>query len=179
MQTFWDNVYLRDGVLFDENGQVGGMYGQPSTGLPFGRGFIIDRDGTVDLPYFGHNPRLVIDRIHELIGTTGVGEEDADSAANSQPNPRVLTATCYPNPFNPISTVRCDLPVAGRVTVQIHDAAGRLVATLIDGEYREAGPLTVRWTGRDDSGRPVGSGLYSSRITASGMTTATTLVLIR
>jgi hypothetical protein len=42
--------------------------GQPATGLPFGRGFIIDRDGTLAAPYFGHHPAMVIETINALLG---------------------------------------------------------------------------------------------------------------
>ena len=42
------------------------FYGQPSIGLPFGRGFIIDQDGRVDRPYFGHQPQAAIARLIEL-----------------------------------------------------------------------------------------------------------------
>jgi hypothetical protein len=67
-RVFWENVYLRGPALFEASGTISkGHYDQPSTGLPFGRGFIIGRDGRVVLPYFGHQPRLVIDTIHELL----------------------------------------------------------------------------------------------------------------
>ena len=56
MKTFWDNLYLRGTVVHDATWVAANEYLQPNTNLPFGRGFIIDRDGTVALPYFGHNP---------------------------------------------------------------------------------------------------------------------------
>jgi hypothetical protein len=69
LKTFWDNYYLRGSVLFDETGQTAmKYYRQPSTGLPFGRGFIIDPQGNVALPYFGHQPEMVIEKIYELLG---------------------------------------------------------------------------------------------------------------
>jgi hypothetical protein len=67
-RTFWDNVYLRGWAVFEESGTISrDRYGQPATGLPFGRGFVIGRDGRVVLPYFGHQPRLVIDTINRLL----------------------------------------------------------------------------------------------------------------
>lgn len=52
---------------FDETGIISStFYDQPRTGLPFGRGFIIDRQGKVASPYFGHNPPEVIQKIREL-----------------------------------------------------------------------------------------------------------------
>ncbi len=66
-QHFWDNNYLRGSFLYDNDGSVDSLYEQPATGLPFGRGFIIDQQGNVDLPFFGHNPQMVIARIYELL----------------------------------------------------------------------------------------------------------------
>ena len=68
--TFWSNYFLRGFLLWDPDGSVGSQYGQPATGLPFGRGFLIGRDGRVVLPHFGHDPRLVIDAIYDLLGCT-------------------------------------------------------------------------------------------------------------
>ena len=39
----------------------------------------------------------------------------------------------YPNPFNPSGPIAYALPTEGRATVTVHDAAGRLVRTLLDG----------------------------------------------
>lgn len=67
----WSSFLLRGDVLFDEDGSVGGgILGQPSTGLPFARGFVIDRDGRVVLPYFGYDPATIISAIDELAPAT-------------------------------------------------------------------------------------------------------------
>ncbi|MBM4170136.1 MAG: T9SS type A sorting domain-containing protein [Ignavibacteria bacterium] len=50
----------------------------------------------------------------------------------------------YPNPFNPSTTIRYDVPASARVTLQIHDLLGRVVATLVD-EHQSPGQYTVRW----------------------------------
>ncbi len=55
MLTFWDNIYLRGTVTHDAAWVVANEYLQPNTNLPFGRWFIIDREGTVVLPHFGHD----------------------------------------------------------------------------------------------------------------------------
>ena len=40
----------------------------------------------------------------------------------------------YPNPFNPITTIRFDIGIAnaGSITLRIYDIKGRNVATLLD-----------------------------------------------
>lgn len=84
----------------------------------------------------------------------------------------------YPNPFNPQTTVAFDLAHAGHVRVVIHDAQGRVVATLADGDMT-AGHHTVVWTGIDDRGRKLASGVYYARLTASDGVDVTKLTLVK
>ncbi len=69
----------------------------------------------------------------------------------------------YPNPFNPATEIDYEVPTRGRVTIDIFDAGGRRVASLID-ETLAAGSYTSSWNGRDDSGRPLASGTYFYQI---------------
>lgn len=69
----------------------------------------------------------------------------------------------YPNPFNPSTTLHFRLPRDGAVTVSVHDAAGRLVRTLLQGDLG-AGPHELVFDGRDDGGRALASGVYFARI---------------
>jgi hypothetical protein len=72
----------------------------------------------------------------------------------------------YPNPFNPETAIRFALPNAETVTLEIYNAVGQLIRTLVEDETLAAGIHTRRWDGRDQSGRPVPSGLYMVRLTA-------------
>ncbi|MCP3999225.1 MAG: hypothetical protein GY722_29790, partial [bacterium] len=61
-----------------------------------------------------------------------------------------------PNPFNPVTKIRFDLPRAGHVRLEIFEVSGRRVAMLLD-ESREAGRYSTNWRGRDDAGNAVSS----------------------
>ena len=77
-----------------------------------------------------------------------------------------LTSTLeqnYPNPFNSATVIRFALLTAANVDLAIFNLAGQRVATLTQGD-REAGTYTVRWDGRDDSGRALPSGVYLYRL---------------
>jgi len=74
----------------------------------------------------------------------------------------------YPNPFNPKTTFSFELEHADQVLLQVFDASGRLVRTLIDGEC-SAGRTQVEWKGTDDQGRELPSGVYLYRLKAAGM----------
>jgi len=87
----------------------------------------------------------------------------APDAAQGGP---LLGLNC-PNPFNPRTEIAFVLPTAGRATLRIYDAAGRLVCSLLDADL-PAGPSSVAWDGRDGAGRAVAAGAYLYRLTAGG-----------
>ncbi|HET9253129.1 MAG TPA: hypothetical protein VFP58_13535, partial [Candidatus Eisenbacteria bacterium] len=71
-----------------------------------------------------------------------------------------------PNPFNPVTWIRFDLPRPGRVALRIYSVDGRLVR-----EWREslpAGRHRVRWDGRTTNENPVASGVYFARLAVEG-----------
>jgi predicted outer membrane repeat protein len=84
-----------------------------------------------------------------------------------------------PNPFNPVTTIRYDLPKAARVRLHVYDVAGRLVRTLEDDIHRDAGSVFVRWDGRDDGGWGVAPGVYFYRIEAGDDRAARKLVFLK
>jgi hypothetical protein len=83
-----------------------------------------------------------------------------------------------PNPFNPSTTIgfTLDRPVA--VTLEIFDASGRRVRTLID-SHLGAGYRSVDWDGRNAAGAPVGSGVYIYRLTAGKQSLARKMTLLK
>jgi hypothetical protein len=65
----------------------------------------------------------------------------------------------FPNPFNPSTTVRFQLPAASFVTLKVFDVLGREVATLVRAEL-PAGFHQSTWNGADAAGRLSSSGMY-------------------
>ena len=70
----------------------------------------------------------------------------------------------YPNPFNPETRIRYDLPSAAIVTIAIFDINGKEVRRLLDSENAPAGSFSVVWDGRNALGRPSASGIYFYRL---------------
>jgi len=84
-----------------------------------------------------------------------------------------------PNPFNPMTTIRYDVPPGGAVvTIAVYDASGRFVTTLV-ADAQSAGPKTVEWDGRDERGTSVSSGVYFCRMSAGGFEQTMKMVLLR
>ena len=84
-----------------------------------------------------------------------------------------------PNPFASSTAINFDVPGSGgRAKVEVFDAGGRRIATLLDG-FVKAGPQTVRWTGVDDAGRALNSGIYLCRVETAATSKTLKLMLMR
>ncbi len=75
------------------------------------------------------------------------------------PDRLVLSASSYPNPFNPSTTISFNLPYSGHLNLKIFNIRGELVQTLAD-EPHEAGPGRIVWSGKEQSGGQAASGVY-------------------
>ncbi len=112
-----------------------------------------------DLPnnVFGHGRIDALAAWHLVV--TGVEEPVVSSLP-----PAVQLLPAVPNPFNPRTTIRFELPGPSAVDLKVYDAAGRLVRSLIDGVELAAGRHETAWNGQDDAGRLVAAGVYFCRL---------------
>jgi hypothetical protein len=92
---------------------------------------------------------------------TGVEEF---TQTGSAPTAFVLHAPS-PNPFNPSTTLKYDLPQQVEVKLVIFDMLGRRVRTLVD-QTQQAGRYAVIWDGRNEHGQPVASGTFLYQLRA-------------
>ena len=83
-----------------------------------------------------------------------------------------------PNPFNPTTLIRFELPARARVKLHVFDVQGRLVKTLVDDEL-QAGGQEIAWNGRDNKGRSVASGVYFYRLETPHTLVSRKMVLLR
>ena len=131
-------------------------------------------------------------------GGQGTGEEATSLALNS-----------FPNPFNPVLNVNfnvglppSDLPLspagaasgsgsdlleassagangsARHLVLRVFDVNGRLVRTLLDDE-RVPGSYSVVWSGNDEEGKMVSSGVYFLRLDVGQQTLTKKVILSR
>jgi len=71
-----------------------------------------------------------------------------------------------PNPFNPSTSIRYELPAPSHVSLKVYNARGQVVAVVVDGEVRGAGAHTATWNGRTTSGTRAAAGMYFFRLEA-------------
>jgi len=84
-----------------------------------------------------------------------------EGVTDAQPSPvaKNSISAAWPNPFNPQTTIAYTMEEGGFAEIIVFDVLGRRVRTLVSG-FVPAGNHEVAWNGRDDSGRPVASGVY-------------------
>ena len=94
-------------------------------------------------------------------------------------------AGCFPNPFNPRTTIRLEIDDAAAaggtslpVRVVIFDAHGRHVRTLTDGLV-EPGRLELVWRGEDATGAALPSGTYFYSVEAGAAVLTGKMTLAR
>jgi len=94
------------------------------------------------------------------------------------PVPAMYALRVYPNPFNPETTIRYDVPNAGRVRLSIYALNGQHVRTLADAEY-PAASYSVTWDGTDDNAREAASGVYVCKMIAGENSAVRKMLLLR
>jgi len=84
----------------------------------------------------------------------------------------------YPNPFNPVTTLRYNLPEDALVNITIYDIMGRIVRTLINSQ-QNAGFKSIQWNATNDAGSPLSAGLYLYKIQADNFVQIRKMVLLK
>ncbi|MFC2076836.1 LamG-like jellyroll fold domain-containing protein [candidate division KSB1 bacterium] len=111
-----------------------------------------------------------------------IGPNDLKSASGISDNTALPDkfdlAQNFPNPFNPETTIRFATPEDSFVSLSVYNIFGQLVRTLKN-ERLPAGFHQIRWDGRDDMGRFIGSGVYFYSIKAGDYTGTRRMVLLK
>ena len=84
----------------------------------------------------------------------------------------------FPNPFNPLTTIRYDLPEDGLVNVTIYDLMGKVIKYLVNGQ-QNAGYKSIQWNATNNTGHPVSAGLYLYMIEAGDFRQTKKMVLLK
>jgi len=92
----------------------------------------------------------------------------ADTASD-----HVFLVAELPEPFNPVTELRFDLPVAADIRLEVFNVLGQTVATLVD-ERLEAGAHSLVW---DASGQA--SGVYLYRLSAGEFVETKKMLLLK
>ena len=101
-------------------------------------------------------------------GNYGLNSLDTPVSVRIQTRPEVYALrNNYPNPFNPETTLKYDLPEAGDVKLEVYNMLGQVVRTLVN-ERQTAGRYAVQWDATNDRGQSMSSGIYFYRVQVGG-----------
>jgi len=84
----------------------------------------------------------------------------------------------YPNPFNPDTMIKLQMPAAGKASIKIYNLKGQMIKTILDDQV-ESGITTYNWNGTDENGMPVGSGIYFYKLQTDNQTISKKMVLMK
>lgn len=84
----------------------------------------------------------------------------------------------FPNPFNPVTEIRFDIPQASFARVDIYNVLGQKVKTLYHG-LAEPGYHYVQWDGKNETGETVPTGMYFYKLHAGSFTAVEKLLFLK
>jgi hypothetical protein len=99
--------------------------------------------------------------------STSIGTDSPDLAGSF----RLLGN--YPNPFNPSTMLRFEMPQSGSVTLEVYDALGRMVQQLDLGRY-QAGMNVVNFNASN-----LPSGVYLARMISGSQVSSLKMTLLK
>jgi hypothetical protein len=132
----------------------------------------------------------IIDRLRDVItwGFAGAGAQPiscrptvlvgVDPGVDPMGMPKVNALSVGPNPFNPMVKLNFAVATPGRVSLRIYDVRGALVTTLVD-ENKVSGRYQAIWSGTDNAGRRMASGVFWAKYSVAGSDITRQLVLLK
>ncbi|MBN2425400.1 MAG: T9SS type A sorting domain-containing protein [Calditrichaceae bacterium] len=89
-----------------------------------------------------------------------------------------IVSPAFPNPFNMTTHIKFELPVASQVRIKIYSINGQLVNELLNADLMK-GKYDIVWTGKNNQGSDIASGLYHAVISAANQIKVIKLVLLK
>ncbi len=127
------------------------------------------------------------DRIDDLVATNLIDPTQGDKLTGNSDVNRYTEVTNvkgnYPNPFNPETSIEFSLKGHSNeeveVNLTVYNIKGQKVITLIDGKLNPSGQHSVRWSGKDDTGNSVSSGVYFYKLQTPDYSETGKMVLMK
>ena len=127
----------------------------------------------------GNNPDLNSDEVDLIAQWIDEGALEVQLSIIDETLPMAYNLyNAYPNPFNPVTTLRYDIPKYAVVNITIYDMMGRVVNTLVNGS-QTAGYKSIQWDATNNLGDPVSAGLYIYTIQVGEFRQTKKMVLLK
>ena len=102
---------------------------------------------------------------------------DIDNSSNQIPATFYISAN-YPNPFNPTTTIRFQIPKLVNVNIEVFNILGQKVRTLVNSRLAP-GYYEINWDGTNEIGEAISSGTYIYIIQAEDFMRSRKMVLLK
>jgi hypothetical protein len=125
------------------------------------------------------NLSVYSEQLEYIVGDNGClfcgdGDHIKNNLITNNNIPSKYSVNNYPNPFNPVTKIKYELPKDGRVNLVIYDMLGRVVETLVNNEFKQAGSYLIEF-----NGSKYASGVYFYRIQIADFSQIKRMVLIK
>ncbi|MCI0693406.1 carboxypeptidase regulatory-like domain-containing protein [candidate division KSB1 bacterium] len=84
----------------------------------------------------------------------------------------------FPNPFNPETSIKYQVPVRTNVSLRVYNALGQEVRTLVN-TLQDAGVYNALWDGKDNNGRQLVTGIYLVRLEAGDFVMTRKMAMVK
>ena len=112
-----------------------------------------------------------------MIFTLSINQEGQPSDCSSWFKSIYYLSDNYPNPFNPTTTLRYQVPEAVEISFTIYDLRGMVVKQV--NRNHNPGYYTFKRNGHNDSGETMASGTYFIRMSTPGYSVTKKLLLLK
>ena len=118
--------------------------------------------------------RLAALKVMDDFGEVGVAETPKNVGAVAG----ILLQQNTPNPFTEQTMISYQITTPGNVRLKVYNIAGQLVKTLVNGG-QQPGVYNIVWSGLDDQGRRVASGVYFCRLETDDQSAIKKMTILR
>ncbi len=141
----------------------------------------LDHNGYLDIlgvvANYGENRGVL-----RILFNDGMGNflPEPPTGIEEETNPLIgsIELICYPNPFNPTTTISFSIPKDDKVELSIYNIKGQKVKMLTSDHYLK-GNHSVVWNGTDKNDKSVASGVYFYRLKTSDKTYSKKMMLLK
>jgi hypothetical protein len=111
--------------------------------------------------------------VFDMVINSGLGVRDGSALPSS-----IKVYPNYPNPFNPTTQIKYDLPKDSYVNIFIYDVMGKKIKSLFNNN-QTSGYHSLRWDATNDIGESVSAGMYIYTIQADEYRATKKMVLLK
>ena len=118
------------------------------------------------------------DEIKRYVGASGTSQLNIGGKSNSGLPVGFAIYPNFPNPFNPITQIRYDIPKDNLVNITIYDIQGHNIRTIIN-KKQDLGSHSCYWDSKNDLGGRVAAGVYIYSIQSGEFKATKKMVLLK